>query len=34
MSNIDLVTRIGQGLLALAATGATAAVLQFAMLAS
>jgi hypothetical protein len=34
MSNIDLITRIGQGLLALATTGATVVVLQFAMLAS
>jgi hypothetical protein len=33
MSNINLFTRIGQGLLAVAATGATVAVLQFAMLA-
>jgi len=33
MSNIDLITRIGQGLLAVATTGATVAVLQFAMLA-
>jgi hypothetical protein len=33
MSNIDLVTRIGQGFLAVAATGATVVVLQFAMLA-
>jgi hypothetical protein len=33
MSNIDFITRIGQGLLAVAATGATVVVLQFAMLA-
>jgi hypothetical protein len=33
MINIDLITRIGQGLLAVAATGATVVVLQFAMLA-
>jgi hypothetical protein len=33
MSNIDLITRIGQGLLAVAATGVSVLVLQFAMLA-
>jgi hypothetical protein len=33
MSNIDFITRIGQGLLAVAATSATVVVLQFAMLA-
>jgi len=33
MGNIDLITRIGQGLLAVAATGVTVMVLQFAMLA-
>jgi hypothetical protein len=33
MSNIDLVMRIGQGLLAVADTSATVVVLQFAMLA-
>jgi hypothetical protein len=33
MSNVDLITRIGQGLLAVAATGTTVVVLQFAMLA-
>jgi hypothetical protein len=33
MSNINLITRIGQGLLAVAVTGATVVVLQFAMLA-
>jgi hypothetical protein len=33
MDNIDLVTRIGQGLLAIAATGVSVMVLQFAMLA-
>jgi hypothetical protein len=33
MNNIDFITRIGQGLLAVAATGATVVVLQFAMLA-
>jgi hypothetical protein len=33
MSNIDYIMRIGQGLLAVAATGATVVVLQFAMLA-
>jgi hypothetical protein len=33
MSNINLITRIGQGLLAVAATGATVVVLQIAMLA-
>jgi hypothetical protein len=33
MGNIDLIARIGQGLLAVAATGATVAVLQLAMLA-
>jgi hypothetical protein len=34
MSNIDLITRIGHGLLAVATTGATVVVLQLAMLAS
>jgi hypothetical protein len=33
MSNIDLITKIGQGLLAVASTGVTLVVLQFAMLA-
>jgi len=33
MSNIDLITRIGQGLLAVATTGVTLVVLQIAMLA-
>jgi hypothetical protein len=33
MSNLSLVTRIGQGLLAIAATGVSVLVLQFAMLA-
>jgi hypothetical protein len=33
MSKVDLITRIGQGILAVAATGATVVVLQFAMLA-
>ncbi len=33
MGNINLITRIGQGLLAVAATGVTVMVLQFAMLA-
>jgi hypothetical protein len=33
MDNINLVTRIGQGLLAIAATGVSVMVLQFAMLA-
>jgi hypothetical protein len=33
MSNINLITRIGQGLLAVATTGVTLVVLQFAMLA-
>jgi hypothetical protein len=31
MSNIHLITRIGQGLLAVAATGVSVLVLQFAM---
>ncbi len=34
MSNIDLIARVGQGLLAVAATGVTLVVLQFAMLAA
>jgi hypothetical protein len=34
MKNIDLVTRFAEGLLALAATGATVLVLQFAMVAA
>jgi hypothetical protein len=33
MSNLNLITRISQGLLAVAATGATVVVLQLAMLA-
>jgi hypothetical protein len=33
MNKTDFITRIGQGLLAVAATGAPAAVLQIAMLA-
>jgi len=33
MSNINLITRIGQGLPAVATTGVTVVVLQFAMLA-
>ena len=33
MSHINIITRIGQGLLALATTGVTVVVLQFAMLA-
>jgi hypothetical protein len=33
MSNIKLITRIGEGILAVAATGATVLVLQLAMLA-
>jgi hypothetical protein len=33
MNNIAYITRIGQGLLAVAVTGATIVVLQFAMLA-
>jgi len=33
MSNIDFITRIGQGLLAVAATGASVLALQLAMLA-
>jgi len=33
MSNSNFITRIGQGLLALATTGATVVVLQLAMLA-
>ena len=33
MSNINLITRIGQGLLAVAATGVSVLVLQFAMVA-
>jgi len=34
MSNINIITRIGQGLLAVATTGVTLAALQFAMLAA
>jgi hypothetical protein len=34
MSNINFITRIGQGLLAVAATGVSVLVLQFAMLAA
>jgi hypothetical protein len=34
MSNIKLITRIGEGILAVAATGATVLVLQLAMLAA
>jgi len=34
MSNIDLIARVGQGLLAVAVTGVTLVVLQFAMLAA
>ena len=34
MSNIDLITRFAEGLLAVAATGATVLVLQFAMVAA
>jgi hypothetical protein len=33
MNNIDFIPRIGQGFLAVAVTGATVVVLQFAMLA-
>jgi hypothetical protein len=33
MSKVDLITRIGQGILAVAATGATVFALQLAMLA-
>jgi hypothetical protein len=33
MSNVNLITRIGQGLLAVAATGVSVLVLQVAMLA-
>ena len=32
MSNINLITRVGQGLLAVATTGVTLVILQFAML--
>ena len=34
MSNIDLITRFAEGLLAVAATGATVLVLQIAMVAA
>ena len=34
MNNIDLITRFAEGLLAVAATGATVLVLQFAMVAA
>jgi hypothetical protein len=34
MNNIELITRFAEGLLAIAATGATVLVLQFAMVAA